>query len=548
MVMLAREPFEKQCNALRHERSPFDAYYKELRGNFYSAAGRFDDDKPNDIKNRNRGLLDISPLLASRTAASGMMAGITSPARPWFRLGAPDPGMMSFGPVKEYLHSVEVTMREVFNRSNLYNVLPRVYREVACFGTAVMAAVPDFDEVVRFHTFTVGQYWLALNGQNRVDTFYRKARLTVRQVVELAERLGGAASKNVQSQYDRKDYMNWVDVIHCVMPNPDYRPNSPFARHKRFLSVYYEMAATEKSTLAVTGYDKFVVMAPRWEVGEGDAYGIDCPGMTALPDAKQLQVQQKRKAKAIAAMSAPPTQSPSSQGKNIQYNILPGTHSTYDAGGPRGIETIYQVNPNVEALNYDIDITNRRINSAFFADLFLQLTLSDRRQITAREIEERHEEKLLMLGPVLERLHTDMLDPLIDITYTYMNDAGILPPPPEELQGQNIKVEYISVLAQAQHSAGMGALERTVGFISTLAQAKGDQSVWDTADTDDMVKDYANMAGTSPKNISSDEEIAARRQSRAQQEQQAQQIAAAQQIAGAAKDASAAAANQQGGE
>lgn len=547
MLELAKkEDFQKGYTAHKNTRQDFDAYYKELRDHFYPRAGRFDNDKPNEVKKRYGNLLDTSPAIARRTMASGMMAGITSPARPWFRLGTPDPGLMEFAPVKEWLHFVERLMREVFNRSNLYNVLPMIYGEVGTFGTGVMAAFPDFNNVIRFMPFTVGQYYLGQNEMGTVDTFYRTFQMTVRQAVELANRMGGQVSKETQTKYDNGDYHQWIKVVHAVLPNQHHKAKSPWAKDKRFIAVYWEENSADR-VMCQTGYDQFPILAPRWEVGDGDVYGTDCPGMMALPDAKQLQTQRRRMAKAVAAMASPPTQSPAGQGKKVQYNILPGTHSTYDPSQPEGIKTIYQTNPRVQELLLDIQETKQRVDTSFFADLFMQLTLSDRRQITAREIEERHEEKLLMLGPVLERLHTDMLDPLIDLTFRYMMEGGLLEqaPPPRELQGVDLKVEYISVLAQAQHAAGMGALERQVQFTGMLAQASGDATVWDKVDKDQMVDEAGLMLGVSPKTIKTDDQVAAERAQRAQQQAQMQAVAAAQQMAATAKDASQAAKTQQ---
>ena len=57
------------------------------------------------------------------THASGMMAGLTSPARPWFRLTVADAGLREYGPVKEWLWDVANRMRDMFLKTNLYAVL-----------------------------------------------------------------------------------------------------------------------------------------------------------------------------------------------------------------------------------------------------------------------------------------------------------------------------------------------------------------------------------------------------------------------------------------
>jgi head-to-tail connecting protein len=176
----------------------------------------------------------------------------------------------------------------------------------------------------------------------------------------------------------------------------------------------------------------------------------------------------------------------------------------------------------------DIQDVRQRIYQAFYADLFLMLANQPPtgRQITAREIAERHEEKLLMLGPVLERLHDELLSPLVDITFSKQIAAGILPPPPPELQDMELKVEFVSTLAQAQKAVGLGSLDRLLGTVGLIATGKGDPSPWDKLDTDQIIDKYADMLGADPSVIVSDDKIVFMRESR-KKALAAQQLAAA---------------------
>src|SRR5207248_10610807 len=108
----------------------------------------------------------------------------------------------------------------------------------------------------------------------------------------------------------------------------------------------------------------------------------------------------------------------------------------------------------------DIAEVQGRVKEAFYANLFLMLADSDRREITAREIDERHEEKMLMLGPVLERLHDELLDPLVKRVFNIMTRNGMIPPAPRGVRLQHLTVEFISMLAQAQKAVATGAIER----------------------------------------------------------------------------------------
>ena len=150
-------------------------------------------------------------------------------------------------------------------------------------------------------------------------------------------------------------------------------------------------------------------------------------------------------------------------------------------------------------------------------------------RMTATEVAERHEEKLLMLGPVLERLHNELLDPLVDITFSRMLESGLVPPAPEELQGMELNVEFVSMLAQAQRAIGTNSIDRYTNTMGAIAQMKPD--VLDKFDSDAWADNYADMLGIDPELIVADKEVAIIRQQRAQAQQQAAQAEAQQRAA-----------------
>jgi hypothetical protein len=206
-------------------------------------------------------------------------------------------------------------------------------------------------------------------------------------------------------------------------------------------------------------------------------------------------------------------------------SLIAGDITYIEPGASGKFEPAQTILPgSIEALNQDISRHEEQIRRAFFTDLFLMLTNLDRPQMTATEVAERHEEKLLMLGPVLENIHNDLLDPLIDRTFGIMLRNGLIPPAPEELQGKELKVEYISILAQAQRAVGVNSIRQTAGFIMDLAQVA--PNVMDKFDADQAVNQFADMQGVPPTIIRSDKNVAIMRQQRAQQ--QAAQAAAAQ--------------------
>ena len=297
--------------------------------------------------------------------------------------------------------------------------------------------------------------------------------------------------------------------------------------------MYFEAACDDrKRVLREGGFRAFPALCPRWDTSGGDIYG-NSPGMEALGDIKQLQHQQLRKGQAIDYQVRPPLQLPSSM-RNQEGNFLPGGHNYVDnPAAAAGIRSAWDVNLRLDYLLQDMQDVRQRINSAFSADMFLMLGSADMTRMTATEVAERHEEKMLMLGPVVERLHFELLSPLIERTFDRMVSADILPPAPQELQGVPLNVEFVSMLAQAQRAIGINSIDRYVMTLGQVAQLKPD--VLDTLDADVLSERYADRMGVDPDLVISGKRLALIRDQRAQAQAQAQVVAQAEQAASAAQ-------------
>jgi hypothetical protein len=527
-----KQPFTRRLAGLELERSSFVSHWQNLSDNILPRRGRFFSSDRNKGGELNKNIINSRATLSARTLASGMMSGITSPARPWFRLVTPDPALMEHGAVREWLHKVEMRMRLVFARSNFYNALHVCYEELGVFGTACVLIEEDFDDVIRCYPMSVGDYYLANSSRGTVNTVYRKVSLTVIQVVE--EFGFENCSDSVKTRFTNGALDDWVEVIHVLEPNPAMILGRADAKGKPIRSVYFEEAGDPEKFLREGGYFEFPAMAPRWHLMAGDVYGRS-PGMDALGDVRALQVMERRKAQAIDKMVNPPLTGPASL-KSARVSSLPGDVTYSDtAQGMQGLRPIYEVQPRVGELVADIQDTENRVREAFYADLFLMLANDMRNQrATAREIEEKHEEKLLMLGPVLERIHDELLNPAIDRVYAIMERGskglwargldGLLPKPPQELDGVVLRVEYVSLLAQAQQAVSVGGIERVSGYVGNLIGIFPE--VRHKFDAMQAVDEYARAVGVAPTIIKSDEDaqqaMAAEQKKAAEMERMAQ--------------------------
>lgn len=530
-----RNKIETRWHQLRTDRSSWFSHWQEISTYLLPRNGRFFTTERDRGRKKHNNIYDSTAIRANRTLAAGMMSGMTSPARPWFRLATPDQELNDSAAVKRWLSDVRNTLLAIIGRSNSYNALHSMYAELGGFGTACTLVLEDFDNVIHHYTLTIGEYCLGTDYKGRVNTLYREFEKSVGQLVE--EFGIEQVSQQTASLYRSNSLDQMVGVIHSIEPRRDRDPSKRDAKNMPWRSVYIERGARDGEYLRDSGFRDFRVLAPRWDLVNGDTYGSS-PGMEALGDIKQLQHEQKRKGQAIDFQSNPPLQAPSSlAGSGV--NRLPGGTSYYDGPqGNTGIRNAFEVNLRLDYLLEDIRDVRERINSTFYADLFLMLANQPLSGSTATEIAERHEEKLLMLGPVLERLHNELLSPKVDLVFSDALRAGILPPPPPELQGREIRVEFVSVLAQAQRAVSNNSIDRYVATLGTVAGFK--PSVLDKFDSDRWADLYADQLGVDPDLIVPSQQVALirnRREEEAQRQQQADQL---EQSAKTAKDLAAA--------
>ncbi|MCC3733701.1 portal protein [Rouxiella badensis] len=509
--------FTKQLASLENERTTFDPHWRELSDFILPRGSRFLTSDRNKSK-RNTNIIDPTATLANRTLSSGMLSGITSPTRPWFTLGTPDPDMMDYGPVKLWLETVRNRMNDVLNKSNWYQSLPIVYGQLGTFGTNAMALLEDDEDVIRTHPFPIGSYYLSNSDRLQVDTVYRKFSMTCRQIVQ---KFGlNNVSNGVKSAWASQQYEQWFEIVHVVEPNINRDTGKLNSKNKRISSVYYEHGGDSDQLLSESGFDDMPIMAPRWDINGEDAYGSSCPGMIALGGVKALQLEQRRKAQAIDKLVNPPMVGPTSL-KNQRASLLPGEITYVDqVSNQTSFQPAYAINPRISELVADIQDTRELINSSYFVDLFMMLANNNPRSMAVEAVTELKEEKLLMLGPVLERLNDEFLDPSIDRVFNIMARKNMFPPAPQELAGMPLRVEYISVMAQAQKAIGIGAIERFVGFVGGIAQAKPE--AFDKINVDKMIDDYGNMVGVPATTIASNDDVQAIRAQRAEQQQKQQ--------------------------
>ena len=523
----------RHFSQLKQERLTQEPHWREVQEYVAPQRGRGlrtsgSDEVNNGYKDTSRRLSGVASR-ALGVLASGMQSGLTSKARQWFLLGHPDPGLNRYHPVREWYGTVQEILEGVFRRSNIYTAFLHTYNEMAAFGQGAMAIFNHPDNVIYCRPYTIGTYWMASDSYGGIDAFYSSEWLTVTQLVDTFGR--DSVPDVVQNAYDNGNYNQRFEVIHGIFKSPE-RYGLTVRGLNTVASVHFLASAHgDDKFLRQSGYRTWPVMTPRWDVVDQDVYGWS-PTRDVIDDVKMVMAMERDAMKATAKAANPPWRIPPELDRR-GLDTRPGALNPVSSMNEHAVAPLFTNMPNLQQLQFKIDAVKQDIKDGYYNSLFLALLSQDNPQMTAREVAERHEEKLLMLGPVLERIHMELLDPAIDRAFAIAWDAGLIPPPPAELEGEQTQVEYVSILSQAQKAVGVNRIEQSVNFLGSVAQMYPEAR--HLLDVERTVREYGNMIGAPAVIFHSSDEYKTAVQQEAQQAQQAQNIAAGESVANSVK-------------
>ena len=532
-------------------RQEYEATWQEQRQQFAPSRGRFTvEEKPKrDSKRRNS-----RPRQIPDDFAAGIKSGLTSPSRPWFTLTLFDNKLMEIERVKAWLAKVQDIMQGTMIRTNLYDQLFDVYKEQGIFGTGALYIDEDDEDVFYTRSHTIGSYVIDVSSKKRVNRFGRVLTFTARQ---LKEEFGEEnMPKEIQINLREPDNNTQYTVYHLIEPNGDFVPDEQGKRGMQYRSLYWLAGYNEPEFLRDSGYHEFPVMVPRWRIIGDDLYGREQPGELGLDDAKTVQELEADERSAIKKGVSPPLLMPSTVLDGRLHNYPNGV-TQYNPMGTQGsapmIQPLYAVNfDHQSAAAKRMELINR-LEEVFYVNFFRMWTSDLRQGRTATEIQARESEKMYMLGPLIERQMSEMLDPLITRIFAIMNRADLFPPVPEELQGRDVKIEYTSILANIQKQAAQAGIQIVLEGAAQMAQMQGMKGeppqILDKVDFDEVLEQLADMHAIPAGILLGDDVVAKMREDRAlQMQEQAAQAQmqqatlqaseAAPNVAGAVKDLS----------
>ena len=531
------EKYLDRLASLETEQSVWLNVWKDIRDHILPMRGQFKGkDQPNRGDLRMDSIFDATPIYAARILANGLQSGLSSPARRWFKPDLEDEDLLEWGPAKEHIGKVEQIMYSALNKSNFYQAQAAKYSELGPYGTACNISEENNRNYFHFTPITIGSYFISEGPDGLVDTLYRRIHVQAKVAMQ---RWGKKLSENAKNLVDKNSGAGrWstIEVIHVIEPRKLRDPDKLDKLNMPFSSIYFEKDQASKGTiLEESGYHENPIHCSRWATTGSDVWGRG-PGHEVLPDCKMLQEMKKTLMMQLHKQANPPVATPSSYGESL--NLLPGGQNAYQGDRPGLIHPIFQVQPDLRGFMLQIEATQQQIRVGMYNDLFLMLDQMDNgKNVTAEWTRARLQEKFLLLGPVVERLIFEDLQTTLERVYSILARAGAFPPPPQELEGKDLRWKFLSMLAQAQKLAATQSMEAVTAYVKNTSEFV--PSVADKLDADQSVDEYAESVLAPVTMIRPDDEVNQIRQQRArdQQEmrQQEQAMVAAQQAEQMAK-------------
>jgi len=504
----------KRFDRLKSQRQNWESHWQEV-------ADYMQPRKADVTKSRSKGdkrtelIFDSSPLQSVELLAASLHGMLTNPSTPWFSLRFKEDEMENEDEAKEWLESATETMYAAFNKSNFQQEIFELYHDLITFGTAAMFIEEDDEDILKFSTRHINEMYIAENEKGRIDTVFRKFKLSARAAIQ---KFGDVSSSIAITA--KKDPYEEVEILHAVYPRTDFDPKKQDKSNMPFESVYLEAGTGEE--LSVSGFREFPFVVPRYLKASHEIYGRS-PAMTALPDVKMLNEMSKTTIKSAQKQVDPPLLVPD-DGFILPVRTVPGGLNFYRAGTRDRIEPL-NIGANTPlGLNMEEQRRNS-IRNAFYVN---QLMMQSGPQMTATEVIQRNEEKMRLLGPVLGRLQSELLKPLIDRAFALILRKNLFKQAPDFLSGKDIEIEYVSPLAKAQKSTELQSIMRAIEIMGSLSNVA---PVFDHINMDKLVRHLADIVGVPQKILKPQSELNAERQQAQAQQEQMQQMQQLQQVA-----------------
>jgi hypothetical protein len=519
----------RRWGELKQARAHHEQDWEELARLIRPQRGGFS--AANPALKRDEKPLSSAPIIAQEYFSSGLYSVLTNPASRWMGIEVTDPDLALWQPVREWQDLVggRILMSFAPGASTFYDSAIQVFADIATFGNAANydEARPDEQKIMDV-TLSLAEVVYEIDAFGRVVEVVRKFRLTGRAAAgmfgldALPPRLRGLAENGSVDQ---------ADFYHHVHLNMDWKRGRLGPRGKRWLSTY--CCEEGPSVVRESGYAEMPFYAPRWEVDTGQTYGRG-PGMTALPDARVVNLMDAANLRAGQSAADPTLLAPDRDAMPLTGVVRPG-EVVYGGVDMRGNPLVRPLDRSSQT-GLTLEMAQAKIEAIQQAFHHSVLMLANRTGMTDIEVMAVEEREQRLMAPNMGRLQGEFLAPKIARRFFLLWRNGQLPPPPPEAaqEGVGLQVKYTSAAAMAQRSAEGAAIVRFLGDIAPLAEMK--PRLLDRLSEDDLIERLHEARGAPARILRSREAADALSQARAEAEQAQMAMQAAQVGGGVAKD------------
>ena len=505
---LARE-LKSNLSRLMEKRSTWESHWQECADFIQPRKAEITKERARGDK-RNVQIFDATAIHALELLAASLHGMLTSSANRWFSLRYKEDQLNDSDEAKEWLQDATDKMYLAFARSNFQQEVFEAYHDLICFGTSAIMIEEDQDDILRFSARHIKEIYIQENKKGFVDTIYRRFKMAASAAVEKfgIENL----SKESQTTFT-KDPFKELEFVHVVRPRNIYNERKADKANMPFQSIYFEY--NNGHIISIGGFRELPYVIPRYLKASTEIYGRS-PAMNALPDVKVLNKMVETALKAAAKQVDPPLLVPDDSMLS-PIRMSAGSLNYYRSGSRDRIEPLQIGQATSATLNQE-NQRREAIAKMFHVD---QLVVSTNRTMTATEVIQRNEEKMRILGPVLGRLQSELLQPMILRVFNIMLRNRLFLQAPEILAEQEIDIEYVSPMALAQRSQELQSLMRGLEMFAQIAPLA---PVQDYIDENGLVKQIISLLGLPAKMIKSDKEVMMLEKKELQLNQQAEMM------------------------
>lgn len=505
---------KNNLSRLMEKRSTWESHWQEIADLMLPRKAEITKERARGDK-RSTQIFDATGIHSLELLAASLHGMLTSSANRWFSLRYKEAVLNENDEAREWLEDSIDKMYLAFARSNFQQEIFENYHDLIAFGTSCLMVEEDEDDIIRFSARHIKEIYVEENKKGLIDNVYRKFKLTVDQAVQKfgAENL----SKEINNIYKSNPY-DEVEICHIVRPRFSYDSSKQDKKNMKFQSIYFEHGTDH--VISVGGFNESPYVVSRYLKSSTEIYGRS-PSMNALPDVKVLNKMVEHGLKAAAKMIDPPLLVPDDS-MLAPVRMTPGSLNYYRSGSRDRIEPLNIGQNTTVTLNAE-NARREAIARMFHVD---QLQIQSNRTMTATEVLQRNEEKMRILGPVMGRIQSELLEPMINRVFSIMLRNRLFREAPPILANQEIDIEYVSPMALAQKGQELQNVMRGLELFGSLAQT---MPVMDYIDENGLVKQLVQTLGLPARMIKSDKEVQGIRMER--QEAQQQQMQMQQQMA-----------------